>query len=37
LPTFFQECPHEWGHGSLKGYATVLFSVIDLGLRLSYI
>src|ERR1035437_7795245 len=19
-----EECPHEWGHGSLKGYATVL-------------
>jgi hypothetical protein len=18
-----EECPHEWGHGSLKGYATV--------------
>src|ERR1035441_744047 len=19
----YEECPHEWGHGSLKGYATV--------------
>src|SRR5450756_499997 len=19
-----EECPHEWGHGSLEGYATVL-------------
>src|ERR1035437_7622254 len=19
-----EECPHDWGHGSLKGYATVL-------------
>jgi hypothetical protein len=19
-----EECPHEWGHGSLKGYATPL-------------
>jgi hypothetical protein len=19
-----EECPHDWGHGSLEGYATVL-------------
>jgi len=25
-----EECPHEWGHGSLEGYATVLLRLCEI-------